>query len=124
MKPWVANLILLFAVVIIVIAQLLVKWQVNHAGPIPSGVRAIALHFAVLLSNPWVVLAYTLVFLAALAWMAALSQLDLSYAYPILSLTYVGVVILSSVLFGETLTVAKLTGVGMIVAGVFVMRVG
>ena len=124
MKPWIATLVLLCAVTFIVIAQLLMKWQVSHAGPIPNGVLGIAIHFARLLTNPWIILAFLLALLAALAWMAALSQLELSYASPFLALTYVGVVLLSSVCFGEALTAAKLAGISMIVAGVLVLRAG
>ncbi len=122
MKSSTATVVLVSAIASVVIAQILIKWQVMGAGPFPGGARAVVTYFAGLLTKPWVIVAYALLLVSALAWMAVLSQLELSYAYPILSLTYIGVVILSSVFFDEPLTVNKLVGVGLITAGVFAMR--
>jgi uncharacterized membrane protein len=52
--------------------------------------------------------------------MAALSRFDLNYAYPFMSLSFVLVLILSSWLLGEPLTLARALGVTLIVAGTVV----
>ena len=85
MKPIVANGILTGSIALLIVAQLLIKSQVMKAGPVPVEIRSALVHFGGLLLNPWIVLAYALVLLSAIAWMAALSQLDLSYAYPLLN---------------------------------------
>ncbi len=60
--------------------------------------------------------------LAMLAWLFALKQADLSFAYPILSLGYIAVYLLASVWPGlnEPLTTQKSLGVFVIVLGVWV----
>jgi len=48
----------------------------------------------------------------------------LSYAYPFMSLAFVFVLILSAILFHEALTVPKVLGVGLVVAGIIVASRG
>lgn len=55
--------------------------------------------------------------LAALAWFIALSHFDLSAVYPFLSLTFVLVLFLRAPFFGEPVTVAKVVGVVLVLAG-------
>jgi drug/metabolite transporter (DMT)-like permease len=57
---------------------------------------------------------------AALCWMLAMVKLELSHAYPFVSLSFVLVLFLSAVLFGEPLSWAKVLGILLIVAGVAV----
>jgi multidrug transporter EmrE-like cation transporter len=58
---------------------------------------------------------------AALAWMAALSKFELSYAYPFTSLNFVLIVLISIVAFGETMDIYKIAGLGLILTGVYVL---
>jgi len=51
-------------------------------------------------------------------WLAALSKAPVSVAYPMLSLGYVVVAAVSAMWLGESLTMAKLLGIGLICAGV------
>jgi multidrug transporter EmrE-like cation transporter len=59
-------------------------------------------------------------FLAALSWMAAMTRLSLSRTYPFVGLFFILVLSLSAVFFDEALTVAKVAGIGLIVAGLVV----
>jgi len=61
---------------------------------------------------------------AGILWLAALTKLDLSYAYPFMSLAFVLVLILSAILFHEAVTVPKVLGVGLVVAGIIVASRG
>ncbi len=56
--------------------------------------------------------------LSAVCWLWVLSRAQLSFAYPILSLTFPIVVGLSAVLFSEFISPMRWTGVGLIVVGV------
>ena len=107
-------------VLLTVYGQLVVKWQVNNAagpGSDPSDRAALLLR---LLANPWVLSALSAAFGAALCWMLAMVKLELSHAYPFVSLSFVLVLLLSAVLFGEPLSWAKVLGILLIVAGVAV----
>lgn len=93
--------------------------RVTQAHEFHSGVAMI---LRALLS-PLVISGLTLHVLALVAWLYALSNVDISYAYPFISLGF-GVVLLISFLFlGEHISVVRLTGVILIVIGViFVSR--
>lgn len=56
--------------------------------------------------------------LSALCWLWVLSRAPLSFAYPILALSFPIVVALSNVLFSESISPLRWAGVGMIVLGV------
>ena len=51
-------------------------------------------------------------------WLAALSKAPVSVAYPMLSLGYVVVAAVSAMWLGESLTLMKALGIGLICAGV------
>lgn len=111
-------------ILLTVYGQLVVKWQVGVAlgrGVDPADRTAFLLG---LLLNPWVVSVLMAAFAAALSWMMAMSKLDLSHAYPFVSLSFVLVLFLSAVFFGEPLTWGKAFGVALIVAGVAVSSQG
>jgi len=56
--------------------------------------------------------------LSAICWLWVLSRAQLSFAYPMLSLTFPIVVGLSAVLFSEAILPMRWAGVGVIVVGV------
>ena len=106
------------SILLMVYCQLVIKWQVTGAGAFPEAFADKIWFLARLLVNPWVISALAAAFLAALSWMAALTRLELSHAYPIMSLSFVLVVLASAWLLHEPLTVAKVAGVALICAGV------
>jgi multidrug transporter EmrE-like cation transporter len=108
------------SILLMVYCQLVIKWQVTGAGAFPEAPADKLWFLARLLLNPWVLSALAAAFLAAMTWMAALTRLDLSHAYPIMSLSFVLVVLASAWLLHEPLTVFKLAGVALICAGVAV----
>jgi len=54
-------------------------------------------------------------------WMVVLSKVEVSYAYPFLSLGYVIVALMGYFCFGESLSVGRIMGVFVICAGVFLI---
>ncbi len=100
-------------------AQLLLKLGMN-ALPATLELSALPLDFAGLISIGLACYA-----LAMLLWMLALSRYQLSFAYPLLSITYI-LVYLGAILLPalhESITVSKSAGILLIVAGVvFVTR--
>jgi len=105
-------------VLLTVYGQLVVKWQVGEMlrlGEAPLGRVAL---LAALLANPWILSALAAAFAAALFWMLAMQKLDLSHAYPFVSLSFVLVLFFSAYFFGELLSWPKVVGVVLILAGV------
>jgi drug/metabolite transporter (DMT)-like permease len=56
--------------------------------------------------------------LSSIMWLWVLSRAQLSYAYPILALTFPIVVGMSALLFGESISLLRWMGVGLILCGV------
>lgn len=104
-------------VLLTVYGQLVVKWQVGDASRLSDPSQRTAFLLG-LLANPWVLSAFAAAFAAALCWMLAMVKLELSHAYPFISLSFVLVLFLSAALFGEPLTWPKIAGVALIVGGV------
>jgi multidrug transporter EmrE-like cation transporter len=103
-----------------VYGQLIVKWQVNRAGDLPAGTWDKVEFLLRLAVNPWVISVFVAAAIAALSWMAAMTRLELSRAYPFVGLSFVLVLILSAAFFDEPLTAWKIAGVLLIVLGLVV----
>jgi len=108
------------AVALTAYSQLIVKWRVNRAGPIPVDLAKKAWFLGGLLLDPWILTGILATFLAGLSWMAAMTKLELSFAYPFMSLSFVLVLIFSAFLFHESVTVPKVLGMLLIIAGIIV----
>ena len=103
-----------------VYGQIIVKWQVAKAGALPAAFSERIPFMARLIFNPWILSGIFAGFLALVCWLAAMTKFELSYAYPFMSLAFVLVLVLSAFLFHEPLTVAKILGVLLIIAGIVV----
>jgi drug/metabolite transporter (DMT)-like permease len=60
--------------------------------------------------------------LGSVCWIIAVAQQEISFLYPLSSMNYVLVVFASSALFHESLSVKRLSGVGLIVLGMILMN--
>lgn len=103
-----------------VYGQIVVKWQVGKAGALPASFSDRIPFLLGLILNPWIMSGIVGGFFALLCWLAAMTKFELSYAYPFMSLAFVFVLVLSAVFFHEPLTVAKILGVLLIIAGIIV----
>lgn len=57
-----------------------------------------------------------------LLWVKVLTKNDLSYVYPMVSLSYVIIILASKFLFNEPFTTNKIIGVAAIISGVFIIN--
>jgi len=74
-----------------------------------------------ILSQPFVVVGFLIYLVSAGIWIVVLSNAEVSYAYPLVGLAYIVTAALAYVFFGEKLTLFKVLGIMMIVAGAFVV---
>ena len=108
---------ILCTILLTVYGQLVIKWQVLKAGAFPDdGAEKIGFLIHLLL-NPWVISAFLAALLASVTWMAAMTKLQLSHAYPFMSLAFILVMIFSGVLFNEPITTPKVVGVALVILG-------
>lgn len=107
-------------IILTVYGQIVVKWQVAGLGTLPADFFEKLQALAGLLINPWIISVFVAAFLAAMSWMAAMTRLELSYAYPFVSLTFPSVLILSVLFFNEPIGWQKIVGIVFIVTGVVI----
>jgi drug/metabolite transporter (DMT)-like permease len=58
---------------------------------------------------------------AAVFWLATISRVELSWAYPMLAMGYILVLVFSALVLGETVTPARWIGTALIVVGVILV---
>lgn len=110
----------LCTILLTVYGQLAIKWQVLKAGAFPEdGIEKIRF-LAHLLINPWVVSAFLAALLASVTWMAAMTKLQLSHAYPFMSLAFILVMVFSGLLFHEPISLPKVIGIALVIIGLAV----
>ena len=102
-------------------AQLLLKAGTNAVGHfefsaaniVPVGLR--------LALEPFILSGVACYVVSLVVWIMALSRVEVSIAYPMLSIGYVINAVAAWYLFGEALGALRLTGIGFIIVGVFLV---
>ena len=98
-------------------SQLLLKQGMITIGRFDFTAGGISSALPRILFNPYVIGGLlTLVFSMGLH-LLALSRVDISFAYPFLSVSYVIVLVAGYMFFGESITTLRMAGVGLICAG-------
>jgi multidrug transporter EmrE-like cation transporter len=113
--------LILFGVVLNAAAQLLLKAGTNAVGQfaftadniVPVGTR--------IAFEPHILAGVTCYGVSLVVWIMGLSRVEVSIAYPMLSLGYLINAVAAWYLFGESLSAMRLIGIGFIIAGVFVI---
>ncbi|MDP3728085.1 MAG: SMR family transporter [bacterium] len=110
--------LVLVSVLLVDVGQLFLKYGMNQIGNLDFHAGYI-MTFVGIFSNVYVLIGAVLFVSSSLGWLLALSKVPLSYAYPIVSLGYVFVSVLSWMFFEENLSLLRIVGLSIIVGGVF-----
>jgi multidrug transporter EmrE-like cation transporter len=102
-------------------AQLLLKAGMNQIGHfdfsianmVPIGLRVAA--------TPPIIVGLVAYVFSVVVWLLVLSRVQVSYAYPMLSIGYVVNAVAAYYLFGEDLSLIRITGIVVIIAGVYLI---
>ena len=125
MTPRLVDYVYILATIALTVyGQVILKWRIGDFGAMPEEPLAQLRFLLRLLLDPAILSGFVAAFLASLTWMAALTRLELSFAYPFMSLNFAVVLLLSAWLLHEPLTLAKVAGVALIVAGTIVASHG
>lgn len=118
-------LVLLLSVALATTGQLLLKAGMDHAGVVIEMTPRALLDLVKGILTSWRLIAGLTAFGAsALFWLVSLSRLPLSTAYPIVSLSYVLILGLSTLLLGERPGPVVWGGATLIMAGVALIGLG
>ena len=99
---------------------MIIKWRILKYGALPANFLEKITFLFKLLMDPFILSGFLSAFIASLFWMAAMTKFDISFAYPFMSLAFVFVLVLSWLLFGEQMSVPKIVGLTLIIAGIIV----
>lgn len=116
-----AYLLLGINIILGVVGQFLMKFGVNKVG----GLEELGLlkFMTTAFLSPFIISGLALYGFSAVIWVIMLSKLDLSVAYPALSIGYVLVLLVSTIFLGEQVSLVRFGGVLLIMAGiVFIFR--
>lgn len=105
-------------ILLTVYGQIGYKMQMLQSGPLPDEFLARVGFLLIQLLHPWAFSALLAGFLAALCWMAAMAKFELSTAYPFTALSFVLLPLLSRLIFHDSFTPLKITGILLITVGV------
>src|SRR5215472_16335266 len=113
--------LILASVVLGVVGQLALKAGMARAGPLSLGDASILGLAWRIFGRPAVWVGLSLYGVGTLFWIVALSQVELGYAYPFLSLSYVLVLLTGWALFREEIPPLRLLGVAAVCFGIYVI---
>lgn len=115
-------ILVLISALLTVAANLLLRQGVTAAGGFSLSIGGLGRGIIHLLRQPLFDAGVFLYGLASLVWFSVISTEDLSSSYPLLvSLTFLFVTLGAVAFFGETLSIRKLVGLLMILAGIWLV---
>jgi multidrug transporter EmrE-like cation transporter len=100
-------------------AQTLLKLAIVRSGGMPVleiGIAGLLRKFA---AEPYIFVGFGLYGVSAILWLEVLSKLDISVAFPMVSLTYIGTLFVGRFIFNEPVSLCRVVGVLLICSGVF-----
>jgi drug/metabolite transporter (DMT)-like permease len=111
--------LILLAVLLGAVGQIVMKRGMQIYGEVTA--TSVWSQLVPILKTPQVAIGFLCYALSAVLWIAVVSNVDLSLAYPMVSLAYVIVFVASWLFLGEHISALRLVGLLIIVAGVIVI---
>lgn len=103
-------------------AQLMLKAGARTLGVVSMGsASSLAQAAWSAATQPWIGLGLVCYFVSAALWVVALTKVDVTIAYPMLSMGYVIAAVLAWHFFGESLNAGRILGIAIILVGVVVL---
>ena len=102
-------------------AQLLLKAGTNAIGHFEFHLENILPVGMKIAFQPYILGGLSCYVVSVVVWILALSRVQVSMAYPMLSIGYVVNAIIAYYWFGEAVTPLRLFGIGIIILGVFIV---
>ena len=111
-------LLIVISVLLNCAAQLCMKKGMMSIGEISGGMQGLIAAMPSMIMNGYLWLSLFCYGLSFLLWMVVLSKVDVSYAYPFLSIGYILSAVVGYYAFGENVTPIRILGIIVICIGV------
>ena len=120
---------ILFTVLTNAAAQLMLKQGMTHLypitlGPLSFGADTLIGKLGMTLLNPWVMAGLITFVISMASHLFVLSKVEISFAYPFLSLAYIVVAMAAWTWFGEDLNAYRMAGIALICGGTVLIAQG
>lgn len=104
-------------------AQIALRKTMLGLGALPAGLAEAPRFLLALALNPWFITGMGCYVVSIGVWLVVLSKLEVSAAYPLLSIGYVITAVVGFFFLGESVTIGRIAGIALICAGlVFIAR--
>ena len=107
-----------------VYGQLVLKWRLTVINSFPDLFFEKLIFTLYLFKDIYVLSSLVATFFAAISWMIALQKLELSFAYPFMSLSFILVLVISTFFLNESFNIYKAVGILLILLGTYVSSKG
>src|SRR4051812_10015902 len=118
---WSSFALIFTGVLLNAAAQLMLKAGANRVGPVEIDVQALTGVARELVFSGPIIGGIACYVVSVVVWIVALTRVEVSLAYPMLSIGYVVNALAAWYLFGEALTAQRMIGIGIIIVGVFLL---
>ncbi len=115
------TMIILLSVLLNCAAQLCMKKGMISVGEITDGISGFIAMIPSMAANLYLWLSAGCYIISILLWLVVLSKVDVSYAYPFLSIGYVLSAVVGYLAFNETITPIRVIGIVVICFGVILI---
>jgi drug/metabolite transporter (DMT)-like permease len=117
----IAIVYILISVIGGAVGQILLKKGMTTMGPLTLSGKDLLSTLWRMGTNPYVIIGLAIYVCGTVFWLAALSRVDLSFAYPFASLSYVVMLAASWLLFQEDISLVRLIGTAVVALGVIII---
>lgn len=111
--------VILMSVLLNCAAQLCIRKGMLIVGEV--GIDNMVQNLSAMITNLWLWGAMVCYAVSILMWMAVLSKVEVSFAYPFLSVGYVVAALAGYYFFGESLSFTRIAGIIVICVGVYLI---
>jgi len=112
------NFLLILANIFLAVSgQIFIKQGINKVGSFSA--MPLMKFLTKAFTSPLVIMGLILYIISAVIWVMVLSKVDLSFAYPMLSLGYILILLFSALFLGEAIGGLRILGVALICIGIF-----
>lgn len=110
--------IVLISIILNVIGQYSMKFGMNRFGPIEFN-NHIFINLIKIFTHFNIIIGLLFYGISAIFWLIALSKIELSTAYPMLSIGYILIFMISYFFLNENIGIYKILGIILIICGLF-----
>jgi len=115
------KLYLLISITLNVFGQFFIKYGINKIGENLQNYRLVMKIYH-LFTYPYIILGLFFYVISAFFWITALSKIELSIAYPMLSLGYILIMLISFFFLKEEINYYKILGTFFIILGIILIQ--